>query len=130
MASSGKTSSPLVAAGIIGWDASAPLILTLLPAGHAPGLYTVGVSIFVRTAAGAGSLSNSVLSWNQIDLGNVTTNTIAAAAPTTTGNKLSVYRTLPSNGQSPILYTLTPAGITGTPVIDISAYALPTALDF
>lgn len=124
---SGKYAAPLRGAGIVGWNAAAPLVITLQPTGHPAGVYIVGVEVFVRVVATGGNLNNTLLGWNQPRLGT-TSQVLNPTAPTALGNRLTIYRTCPSSGLGPITYTLTPAGITGSPVIDIGAYALLVAL--
>jgi hypothetical protein len=124
---SGKYAEPIRSAGIIGWNAGAPLTLTLQATGHRPGLYVVGVEVYVRQVASAGNLNATIIGWNQPGLGS-TSQALAPSVPTVSGNRLTIYRTIPSTGLGPIIYQLTPAGITGSPIIDIGAYALLTAL--
>lgn len=125
---SGRYYEPQPASGLRGWTVAAPLVVTLLAAGHEAGVYTIGITVFVRVAAGAGNLSSAVLAWSQIGLG-ATSVTVAPTAPTSTGNKLSLFRSLPSTGLLPITYTLTPALITGSPIVDVTCFATLVGLN-
>lgn len=125
---SGPIIEPTEPGGRNGWNAASNLSIVLLAAGHTPGVYTVGISVFVRTASGAGAFTGSTLSWGVVG-GGLSTNVLVPGAPTTTGPKLNAYRSLPSNGALPILYNLVVVGITGNPVIDIAGYARLAALN-
>lgn len=122
---SGAVAAPVRAQGLIGYAAAAPISIVLQPAGHPPGLYTVGLEAFVRTVATGGTIAG-VLSWT-LPNGVATTISIGPGVPTVLGNRLSAFRSLPSNGSAAIVYTLTPAAIVGVPVIDVTAYADLTA---
>jgi hypothetical protein len=118
----GKRFYPFPATGLIGWTAGAPISLVVVPTGAQPGVYVFGLYIFVRVAAVGGSLANGSLAWNQPGLGS-TAATVAGPNPTTLNATTNLYRSVPNSGLGPISYTLTPAGITGSPIIDIAAYA-------
>jgi hypothetical protein len=122
----------------IGWNASGPLALTVLAAGHEAGLYCVGVDLITRTLATAGGLQRTT-SYNAPTFGATSTgtqNTFASGVssgstgrpPTTTGNVNSIYFFMPtfvrSDGSAAIVTTITPVGITGSPVIDVYASAI------
>lgn len=121
-APSGPVTNPVPGIKRIGYTGSTTLVLTLAPIGHRAGIYTVGAEMFVRTIAGAGNFATSVLSWNEPLLG-ATTLAFAPGAPTVLGVRINVLRSLPSTGLAPITYTIIPTGITGSPIIDVIAYA-------
>lgn len=111
----------------IGYTAAAPLVLTLMPAGHLPGMYSLGWDITVRTAAGAGSLTRT-FSYSIPTSGAVTTSTVGnqlpatgLGRPTPSGTNPSAYCNVMvrSDGVNAITMTITPAGIAGAPVMDV-----------
>lgn len=125
---SGPRVEPVEPGGLIGWNAGSNRSIVILPAGHPPGVYTVGLSLFVRTASGAGAFTGTTLTWGLAG-GGLSSNALVPGAPTTTGAKLNAYRSLPSSGLLPILYNLVVVGITGNPVIDVAGYAMIAALN-
>lgn len=126
---SGPRFMPVRPNGVVGWDGSGSQAIVLLPAGHAPGIYTIGVSAFVRTAASGGAFTGSTLSWGMVDIAGLTSIAFAPSVPTSTGAKLNAYRSLPSSGLSPITWTVVGAAITGSPVIDLAGFAKWTAFN-
>ncbi len=110
-------------AGIVGWNGLGTQNFILQPLGHPPGVYTVGCLCFVRTASGAGSFAGSVLSWGMIDIPGITTVSFGPSAPTVTGPRLNAYRSIPSSGLQPIIWSVVGAGITGSPIIDLAVFA-------
>lgn len=118
---SGAVATPVSAPGVVGYAAAAPVSIVVLPAGHLRGLYTVGFEAFVRTVAGAGSV-NGALTWT-LPNGVATSISIGLGVVTALGNRLAAFRSIPSNGSAPLVWTLTPAGVVGSPVIDATVYA-------
>ncbi len=122
-APSGPKYSPLPGVALVGYAGSAPAAVVILPAGHPPGFYDIPLALYVRTIASGGNLNTSALSWAAPGLG-LTSVVIAPAVPTTSGPRLTVYRSIASSGLLPITYTLTPTGITGAPVMDFDSAAI------
>lgn len=115
---SGPVTSPEPTVGTVGYAGASPLVFTLQPSGHKPGIYLVSMALFVRAVASGGNFSTSVLSWNEPFTGS-TTALFAPGSPTVLGSRLNVLRKLPSTGLAPITYTLTPTSITGSLVLDL-----------
>lgn len=106
----------------IGWDASAPLVIEVLPLGHAPGLYEVNLCGVVRTAAGAGTVARTVTTTPSPGAGSKTM-TFAGIAITSAIFIPFTPAQVFSDGTAAISVTLTPAGIAGNPVLDIYSSA-------
>lgn len=121
--SSGPRILPGPSRSILGWNGSGTQNLVILPAGHQPGLYTVGLICFVRTAAGGGAFTGSTVTWGMVGVAGLTSIAFVPGVPTSTGVKINAYRSLPSSGLSPITWNVVGAAITGAPLIDIVAYA-------
>ncbi len=103
------------------WNAGGALVLTLLPAGHEPGLYLTSLSAFVLTAAAAGTVT-IVFGFNQKGFG-ATTLSIGSANLTATVVIASTPRIFNSDGTAALTATLTPAGVTGSPVVNVEGRA-------
>lgn len=115
----------------IGWDpAGTGDLLTLLPAGHAAGMYEVALVVVVRTAPGSGTPS-ATLTWNSPTFGaeskvmSATVN-LSAATGTSFGNTSSanaMHRcaALMSTGSAAITLQLSSTGVAA--LVDIYASA-------
>lgn len=109
--SSGPIALPAPGRGVRGFAWGAPITLTLMPAGHYPGLYVVSFGVFNTIAAGAGNYT-SLFSWSQPDVGAATL-AFGAVNLTATGLIQQLLRALESDGSQPIVWTATPAGLGG-----------------
>jgi hypothetical protein len=125
-APSGPLILPVDDVGTVNWDGIAPITLTLMPAGHYPGLYRLVFSQYVRVAAAAGT-QTQVISWNQPRFG-ATTLSIAIAPLTSIVWQGIAYRIIESSGIDPITLTYTAAGLSGTPSVQLIAGAVLDAL--
>lgn len=110
-APSGKRLVPVDPVGLDDWNVGGPLTLELAPAGHAPGVYSMSVSVFPVVLAGAGTLT---IACSYAGPGFGPTSVTYQAAGTL-NNGFVAPRHIMSSGSSPILLTLTPAGVTGSP---------------
>lgn len=126
---SGPRALPVPSRGILGWNGSGTQNLVILPAGHQPGIYTVGLTCFVRAAASGGAFTGSTVTWGMVGVAGLSSIAFAPGVPTSTGIKINAYRSLPSSGLSAITWNVVGAAITGTPLIDIVAYAKLVALN-
>lgn len=108
-------------ASLTGYTASAPAVLELQPAGHAPGLYSIDPSGFVRQAAATGTI-NVVINWQHPGFGATSFN-LGTGNINVTGTLTSAPRVINSNGVAAITLTLTPAAVTGSPLVDFLAAA-------
>lgn len=113
------------------------LTLTLMPAGHAPGLYLIGFDLIVRTVSNTGTLARTY-TYDAPTLGAATVTspaTITAtagpgrAAGGTASNTTLIFATqlVRSTGTSAIALVVTPSTITGTPVFDVYGSAMLAA---
>lgn len=110
------------AAQQLAYDASGPSnVLTLLPAGHTPGIYNVTSPCVVNTASGGGTLT-AVFSYNAPTFG-ATSISNTSIQTNALGGSLVSCRALVSDGSAPITAQMTPVGISGTPSIDVYATA-------
>jgi len=109
--------------GQLAWNLVGARVLTLLPAGHPPGLYLVTATLYVRTAAGSGDLNGSTFSWSEPGVGAPVTLALPAINPQVTGLVATFVRAVLSSGVSALTYTITPNAITGAPIADLSAGA-------
>lgn len=123
----GATGSPGPTVTSLGYTAAAPLTLTMLGAGHTPGMYLLNMSFLVRTAAGAGTLQRSYAYSNS---GAKTIVGFATASIAALGNPNAAFTNIviASDGVNALDVTLTPAGVAGSPVVDVyaSAYLVAT----
>lgn len=122
---SGKLVQPSVAKGQFAWDMTSPLVLELLPAGHAPGIYDVMQTYFLRVVPAAVSLATSIV-WSQPRFGAANSD-INFASIIATPN-LSALRAIESDGSSAMTLTLTPSGLSGTASLEIACLAQRDAL--
>lgn len=112
----------------LGWNAAAPLVLTVQPAGHAPGFYSLQFACVVRTVAATGNFTRSYQfstpTFGPTQIVGFGSGSITVLGPTAASfTTLSCY----SDGVNPITVTLTPAAVTGgPPVIDFTAQAILT----
>lgn len=114
----------------IGWDANSPSnLLTLLPAGHEPGMYEVSFVLVVRTGSG-GTTSTAVATWASPTFGAESKTLSASLTLSSTGTTFSngntqtaMHRAVPivSAGTAAITLQLNSSGAAG--VIDIYATA-------
>jgi hypothetical protein len=110
----------------LGWNAAAPVTLTLLLANHHPkGLYLVTAEFIKRTSATTGTATRTI-DWSAPTIGALTKTTtgfdLAASGATLQGETPLVIE---SDGTADISVTFTPATVTGSPVIDVYATATP-----
>lgn len=107
---------------LIGWNGQAPTQLTILPAGHTPGIYHVSAPLIVR-ATGGGGVATRTIDFSAPILGPTThTN----AADVNVGNVgLAGAEVVPivSDGVSPVVVKLTPGGVDPASLIDFYAGA-------
>ncbi len=108
----------------IGWTAAAPLVLTVLPAGHGPGTYELIMAVIVRVAAGAGNITRS-FGYSAPTFGATSIAQFGSTNINTTGHTPASFNVLgaESDGTAAITLTLVPAGVTGSPVLDVYATA-------
>lgn len=113
----------------IGWTAAAPLVLTVQPAGHQPGLYLLQLSVIVRTAALTGNAVRSY-QYSAPGFGATQIAGFGGSSLNVPGNPAVSFTVLSadSDGVDPITITLTPGSVTGSPVIDVTAQAVLTGL--
>lgn len=108
--------------GKIAYDLVAPLVLTLLPAGHPPGKYLIVPSGFITTAGAAGALVGT-LGWNLPVVG-ATTSTLFSVTAAATGMSAINARAIESNGVAALTLTLSGSGVTGSPIARVNANAI------
>ena len=93
----------------------------VMPAGHRPGLYSIWQATLCRVFASAGTVT-IVVEWTHPDFG-VVQHTVGAANATNqrlfTRGQVSAW----SSGAGPISVIYTPAGITGSPIVDVVDFA-------
>lgn len=122
---SGKLVQPLVAKGQFAWDMTSPLVLELLPAGHAPGIYDVMQTYFLRVVPAAVNLLTSLV-WSQPRFGatnlDINFNSIVGTP------NLSALRVIESDGTAAMTLTLTPSSLSGTASLEIACLAQRDAL--
>lgn len=122
---SGKLVQPVTAKGLFTWDMTSPLVLELLPAGHAPGIYDVMQTYFLRTVPAAVNLLTSIV-WSQPRFGT-TNNDINFNSIIGTPN-LSALRAIESDGTTAMTLTLTPSSLSGTAALEVACLAQRDAL--
>ena len=108
--------------GLRGYTFAAPLVTTILAAGHRPGFYEVDLSVFITTAGSGGNINGTQLAWDEQGFG-ASSLTFGNVALTATGLVQALIRHIQSSGQSAITYTITPASVTGSPVGNVVAFA-------
>lgn len=104
------------------YDLAAPLVLTLLPAGHPPGQYMMTCTQFVTTAGASGTLGYS-LGWDQPNFGAATLN-IGNANINATGLASTTQRSVESTGVSALTATFTPNSPVGSPKMHVNVSAM------
>lgn len=99
--------------------------VTLLPAGHAPGMYRISVSCTVRVAATAGTIARGYTYSSPTGAGVLSTGLFSGVSITTPGQLGQSFTdfSFMSSGVSPLNLALNFAGVTGTPTIDVWAVA-------
>ena len=106
----------------VGYTAAAPLVLTLAPAGHAPGYYEINQVVVLRTLATGGALarvfdySTPTVGAAQLNVGSTNLTGFGGPIPAAT---FSAY----SDGANAMTLTFNPSSVTGSPVVDITALA-------
>lgn len=88
------------------------LVLEALPEGHAPGLYSFSIALMMLTV-GVGTTTIGA-SWSQPGVG-ATSVLFSGNAPFNTVASFIAPRHIMSTGELPIIFTLTPAGVSGAP---------------
>lgn len=126
-APSGKLAQPLVSKGPFAWDATSPLVIELLAAGHASGIYEIAQTFFVRTMPAALSLLTSI-GWNQPRFGAATLDINFASI--VSNPNVNALRSIESTGLGAITLTLTPSGLSGTASVEVACLALREAFAF
>lgn len=127
---SGRIIRPLPAVGLFSWDAAAPLVQTLVAAGHRAGLYNLMLNGFVRVPSSAGSVTLT-LAWDQPRFGPTT---LAVGLPANwqtqagASRYTTAYRIINSSGLAPIVATWTPAGTGTVPAVEIASNAFLSAV--
>ena len=109
---------------VIAYTAAAPLVMQVQPAGHTPGNYLLTLLVVVRTAAVTGTLSRSY-QFSTPTFGAANIAGFGAASITALGAVAASFTTLSaySDGVNAVTTTLTPAAVTGAPVMDVTAQA-------
>jgi hypothetical protein len=111
----------------IGWNPASgnSTLLTLVPAGHTPGVYLVSSAVIVRTVAGAGTcVPNCAHAAPTIGAQTVTVNAgQSAISLTALGLTTATSWTIVSDGTAAITFRYVPTGATGSPVVDVYASA-------
>jgi hypothetical protein len=102
------------------WNAAAPLVVTILPSGHPPGLYQVEISSFNKVVA-TGTYT-SALTWDQPGFGAASL-AFGSVNINATGLTFTVDRSFESSGGAAIVWTATPAGVSGSPNLSVLASA-------
>lgn len=94
----------------LGWDGQLPSVLTLLGAGHAPGLYSVSALIVVRVTQGAGVAFRTIY-WNAPGAPGQTVQSpqpIALGSPgTVSTDPVQIF----SDGTAPIVVDFSTGGV-------------------
>lgn len=119
--------NPATVQSVIGYDAAAPVVMTLLAAPHAPGLYMLQRELMRRVTAVTGTLALTQ-AWSDPSIGATTATGAAGSlvgAPglvALTTNQAAFF----SDGTADITLTWTPTAVTGAPSCDI--YGVVTRL--
>lgn len=111
---------PLPCEGQIDWNAAAPLTLTVLPAGHEPGLYEIIQTFIPVVGATSGTLTTTT-GWDQPRFGATTL--VLNLGNLTAGSAPGALRLIDSSGVSPITVLCTPVSIVGSPSIAVACTA-------
>lgn len=123
-APSNRLIQPLEAIGQYTWDMTSPLVLTLQPTGHAPGLYEVAQTFFLRTTPATVTLVGT-FDWNHPSFG--ATSLAINYGSITPNPSVGALRVLESSGLGPITVTLTPGGLSGVAALEIACFAFLVA---
>lgn len=107
----------------LSYTAAAPLTLTPLPAGHQPGTYIVCLSYVLRAVGTAGTLVRST-TWTDPLAGAVTLSSGTSNLTGANNTPFSLAIAVESSGGGPISFVLTPAGVTGSPSLDVYVAAM------
>lgn len=122
---SGGNANVAAVVSVIGTNLSAPIVMQLVPAGHAPGFYLITLDVVNQVAPLTGTIARTI-AYSAPNFG-ATTASGAAVAITQTGHAAGTSFPglgLMSDGVAPIVLTLTPAAITGAPVTHVYAAAM------
>ena len=115
--SSGPAIQPLPGKGSrLYGPSSGPLVVTLQPANHPRGFYNLHVAVFTTTT-GVGTYT-SAYEWDQDGFGPATL-AFGAINLATVAGFLTVSRAIYSSGLAPITFTITPAGVSGAPILNV-----------
>lgn len=112
---SGKRLVPAGPIGLVAWSALAPVSFELLPRGHAAGIYTFAIDVVMRTLAGAGVFQIDGF-WSEPLVATTATVRFGANVPLTALHPFIEPRHIVTDGRLPFTLTLTPSGVTGSPV--------------
>lgn len=104
--------------GQIQYDAAAPFVVNVMPAGHTPGQYVLTCTQFCTVAGGGGSVINYTIGWNQPNFGAATLN-VGNSNIAGTGLVSTTQRAVESSGSADITATFTPGSVTGNPRTNI-----------
>lgn len=113
------------AQGRAAFDFSGVLALTLLPAGHEPGVYIVTATQFIVTAGASGTLGYA-LGWNQPGFGAATF-AVGTVNINATGLASTTQRAVASTGVAALTATLTPNSPVGSPIAHVTVSAMKVA---
>jgi hypothetical protein len=115
---SGKLLIPAPALGSASWDVAAPITLTLLQAGHMPGVYVYNIAIVVLAVATGGNITIT-LTWGQPAVGPSSLVISGGVTITASPGGFIAPRHFMSNGITAAQLLLTPVGVTGAPRVFI-----------
>lgn len=113
------------ASSVIGWNGSGPQILTLQPANHTPGLYSISAAAIIRVAASGGMLGRSY-QYSAPNFGPTATIGFSTVGMITPGPPGAAFTSVTciSDGSTPITLTFTPTAVTGSPIVDLYGAAV------
>lgn len=111
----------------IGYTASAPLELVLIPASSRTGVYAVTILANLRAVAGGGSITTQYL-FNAPRLSTIVFAPGAIALTGTLEPKASATRQFTFETGAAFRLLLTPNGVSGSPVVDVYGSAQLLAL--
>ena len=100
-----------------GWDASTPEVVTVLPAGHAAGVYLVTGVAVITDAADTGTLSRTI-DWASPTLG-ADSSVLGSIAATATGSAFQDATVIVSTGAADVTVTFAGSSITGSLAADL-----------
>lgn len=125
---SGRLVQPVPSEGLFAWDGVNPIVSTIAPAVHSPGLYEIVITGFIRTTGSAGSLS-ATIGWNQPNAGP-TTLQVNFGAVISINTITGALRVIRSAGNAPITLTYFTTGLVGSPVIELASTTFQVARPF